>query len=88
MYIPGIVVNPFPVYQMTYTGSPKKVVFTHKDDEIYDIVNGRVIAKGFVDHNSKVYKLSHFIPFSNPPARLTHANEATKIWHERFGHLN
>ena len=76
------------VYQMTHTGSPTKFVFNPNDVEIYDIVNGRVIAKGFVDHSSRVCRFSHFMPFSNPSALLMHANEASKIWHERFGHLN
>ena len=31
---------------------------------------------------------SHFLPYSNPSALLIHANEASKLWHERFGHLN
>ena len=31
---------------------------------------------------------SHFLPYSNPSALLIHANEASNIWHERFGHLN
>ena len=51
---------------MTHTGSPKKVVFTPNDVEIIEISNGRVIAKCFFDHSSKVYKFSHFMPFSNP----------------------
>ena len=51
-------------------------------------MNGKVIAKGVVDHSSKVYKFSRFLHFSNPLALLTHANEASKLWHERFGHLN
>ena len=51
-------------------------------------MNGKVIEKYVVDHNSKVYKFSHFLPFSNPSSLLTHANEARNIWHERFGHLN
>ena len=73
---------------MIHTRSPKKVVFYPNEVEIYDIVNGRVIAKGFLDHSYKVYKFSHFIPFSNPFYLLTHANEALKLWHERFGHIN
>ena len=73
---------------MTHTGSPKKLVFSPNEVEISDIVNGRVISKGFVDHSSKLYRLSHFMPFSNPSSLLTHANEANNIWHERFGHLN
>ena len=36
----------------------------------------------------KVYMFSHFLPYSNPFALLIHANEASKLWHERFGHLN
>ena len=44
--------------------------------------------KGVLDHNSKVYKFSHFLPFSNPSALLTNENEASKIWNEIFGHLN
>ena len=73
---------------MNHTGSPKKVVFSPNDVEISRISNGRVIAKGVVDHSSQVYKFSHFLPFSNPSSLLTHANEAIKIWHEIFGHLN
>ena len=73
---------------MTHTGSPKKVVFSPNEVEISDIVNGRFTAKGFMDHSSKVYRFSHFIPFFNPFSLLTHDNEASKIWYERFGHLN
>ena len=36
----------------------------------------------------KVYMFSRFLPYSNPSALLIHANEASKLWHERFGHLN
>ena len=73
---------------MTYAGSPKKVFFTPNDVEITLILNGTVITKGFLDHSSKVYKFSHFMPFSNPSTILTHANEATNIWHEIFGNPN
>ena len=50
-------------------------------------MNGKVIEKGVVDHTLKVYKFSHFTPYSNPSALLIHANEASNIWHEIFGHL-
>ena len=72
---------------MTHTGSPKKVIFSPDDVEITEISNGNVIAKGVVDHTSKVYMFSHFLPYSNPSALLIHANEASKIWHEIFGIL-
>ena len=73
---------------MTHTGSPTKVIFSPDDVEITEILSGKVIAKGVVDHTSKVYMFSHFLPYSNPSAFLIHANEASKLWHERFGHLN
>ena len=74
VYVPGVDSNLFSVYQVTHTRSPKKVVFSPNYVEITIISNGRAITKGFVDHNSKVYKFSHFIPFSNPYALLTHFN--------------
>ena len=73
---------------MNHTGSPKKVILSPNEVEIIDILNGKVIEKGVIDHTSKVYKFSHFLPYSNPSTLLTHANEAIKIWHEIFVHLN
>ena len=73
---------------MSHTGSPKKVILSLDDVEITEILNGKFIAKGVVDHTSKVYMFSHFLPYSNPSALLIHANEASKLWHEIFGHIN
>ena len=73
---------------MTHTESPKKFIFSPNEFEITDISSGKVIAKGVANHAQKVYMFSHFLPYSNPSALLIHANEASKIWHERFGHLN
>ena len=73
---------------MTHNGSPKKVVFTLNDVEISQILNRGVIAKGFVDHSSNVYKFTHFMSFSIPSSLLTHANESFKLCHERFIHIN
>ena len=88
LYVPGLASNLLLVYHMTDTGSPMKVIFSLDDGEITDISHGKVIAKGVVDHTSKVYKFSHFLPLSNPSALLIHANEETKLRHEIFGHLN
>ena len=73
---------------MTHIGSPKKFIFSPDEVEITEISSGKVIAKGVANHTSKVYMFSHFLPYSNPSALLIHANEASKLWHERFGHLN
>ena len=73
---------------MTHNGSPKKVVFTLNDVQISEILNHGVIAKGFVDHSSNVYKFTHFMSFSIPSSLLTHANESFELCHERFIHIN
>ena len=88
MYVLGIASNLLSVYYMTHIGSPKKVIFSPDDVEIMEISSGKFIAKGVVDHTLKVYWFSHFLPYSNPYALLIHANEASKLWHEIFGHLN
>ena len=64
---------------MNHTGSPNKVIFSPNEVEITDILNGKVIEKVVVDHTSKVYKFSHFIPYSNPSVILTRANEESKL---------
>ena len=89
LYVPSLASNLLSVYQMTHTGSPKKVIFSLDDVDITEISNGKVIAKGVVDHTSKVYMFSYFVPYySNPSALLIHTNEESKLWHEIFGHLN
>ena len=88
LYVPGLASNLFSVYQMTHTGSPKKVILSLDEVEITDISSGKVIAKGVVNHAQKVYMFSHFPPYLNPSALLIHANEASNFWHEIFGHLN
>ena len=51
---------------MTHTGSPKKVIFSPDDVEITEISNGKVIAKGVVDHTLKVYMFHIFYPTQTP----------------------
>ena len=79
LYVPGLASNIFLVYQMTLTGSPKKVTLSPNDVEITEILNGKFIAKGVVDHTLKVYMFSNFLPYSNPFDLLIHANEEIKI---------
>ena len=88
LYVPHFSSTLVLAYQITHIGSPNKFIFPPNEVEITEILNGKFMAKGVVDHNSKVYKFSHFLPFSNPSALLTPSNEERKIWHEGFGHLN
>jgi hypothetical protein len=48
--------------------------------------NSRV-ATSEVNHQSRLYTFSEFIE-PDSSLLLTHADESSRIWHERFGHLN
>ena len=73
LYVPGLASNLLSVYYMNHVGSPNNFILSPDDIEITEIFNGKVIEKGVVDHTSKVYMFSHFIPYLNPYALLTHA---------------
>ena len=88
MYVPSLVANLSYAYQMTHTGSLERVVFEPKIDEISYIYTRKLIAKGDANHASKVYEFSIFFSYSHQSSLLNHANERSKIWHERFYHLN
>ena len=44
--------------------------------------------KGIANHSTKAYEFSYFLPISPPTTLFSHAKNTSKIWHERFGHLN
>jgi hypothetical protein len=48
--------------------------------------NSRV-ATGEVNHQFRLYTFSEFIE-PDSALLLTHADESSRIWHERFEHLN
>ena len=73
---------------MTHTGLEKRVTFTQEDVEISEISIGQFVAVGIADHESRMYKFSHFLPYSQGNALLSHGNDTKNIWHESFGHLN
>ena len=62
--VPNIAEKILSFYQMTHTSIAKRVTFTQNDVEISEVSTGQVIARGFVDHDSTMYKLSHFLPYS------------------------
>ena len=43
---------------------------------------------GIADDGSRMYQLSHFLPYSLGNALMSHANETKNIWNEKLGHLN
>ena len=87
-YLLSLAANMFPIYKMTHIGSPKRVTFDLESVEITEKATGLLVAKGIANHSTKAYEFSHFLPISPPTTFLSHANNTSKIWHERFGHLN
>jgi hypothetical protein len=86
-HVPKIYVNLLSVYQMKNSGTRKKFVFTPNVVDIYDMQTNSKVATGEVNHHSRLYTFSEFIE-PDFALLLTHADESSRIWHERFGHLN
>jgi hypothetical protein len=54
---------------------------------IYDMQTNSRVSTGEVNHQSRLYTFSEFIELDSA-LLLTHADESSRIWNERFGHLN
>jgi hypothetical protein len=87
LHVPKLSFNLLSVYQITNFGTGKKVVFTPNFVDIYNMQTNSRVATGEVNHQSRLYTFSEFIE-PDSALLLTHANESSRIWHERFGHLN
>ena len=73
---------------MTHTRVPKRVSFSPNYVERTELASRKIIGKGLANHHAKAYEFSHFVVDAKPISLLTHGNEVSKLWHERFGHLN
>ena len=69
-------------------GVSKRVPFSPNDVEITEIACRKLVAKGLANHHAKAYEFSHFVVDAKPTTLLTHENEVSTLWHERFGHIN
>ena len=78
LYVPSLAANLLSVYQMTHTGSPKKVTFDSNLVEITEQYYRKIIAKGIANHSTTDYGFSHFFPISPPKTILTHANNTSE----------
>ena len=88
LYVQSLASNLLSVYKMTHIGVPKRVSFILSDVEIMELASGKLIAKGLANHHAKAYEFSHFVADAKPTAMLTHGNEVSRLWHERFSHIN
>ena len=88
LYVPSLASNILSVYYMTHTEVPKRVSFSLNEVEIMELASGKLIAKGLANHHAKAYEFSHFVADAKPTALITHGNDVSRPWHERFGHIN
>jgi hypothetical protein len=87
LHVPKISINLLSMYQMKNYGTGNKFVFTPNDVDIYDMQTNSKIATGEVNHQSRLYTFSKFIEHDSG-LLLTHADESSRIWHERFANFN
>jgi hypothetical protein len=88
LHVSKVLVNLLSIYQITHSGSRNKAKFTPESVIISNLSDGSKIVVGEVNHHSRFYTLSHFTHKSDYVSLLTHANEESRLWHERFGRLN
>ena len=65
LFVQDLAANILSIYQMTHTGLGKRVEFTQENVDISEVSTGKVVAVGVADHESKMYKFSHFLPYSS-----------------------
>ena len=88
LYVLSLASNLLSVYHMTHTGVPKRVYLSPNYFEIMELASRKLIAKGLANHHAKACEFSHFVADANPITLLTHGNEVSRLWNERFGHIN
>jgi hypothetical protein len=80
-------VNPLSIYHIMHYGTRKMVEFTPNSVTISEMRDNSTIVVGEVNHQSRLYTFSKFIEKSNFSLVLTHADDTSRLWHDRFNHL-
>jgi hypothetical protein len=87
LHIPKMYVNILSMYQMTNSSTGKRFLFTPDAMDVYDMQTNSKVATGEINHQSILYTFSEFI-LPDSALLLTHVDETSRIWHERYMHLN
>jgi hypothetical protein len=87
LHVPKLFVNLLSMYHMMNYGTRNKIIFTPNSMDIYDMQTTSKVATGDVNHQSRLYTFFEFIE-PDSALLLTHVEESSRIWNERFGHLN
>eukprot|EP00253_Pinus_taeda_P026485 PITA_26485 len=87
--VPTLSSNLLSVYQITHSGEGKIVEFSPHDVVIKDLRDlKQILATGIADDSTRLYKFHNFGSSNLPSVFVAHNDEVSKLWHERFGHLN
>jgi hypothetical protein len=77
------------VYQITHLGEGKSAFFTPHQVVIQDLKYPQhIVATGSVDDITRSYNFDNFGSSSLPSEFVAHSDDVSRLWHERFGHLN
>jgi hypothetical protein len=87
LHVPKLSVNLLSMYQMMNFCTGKKFIFTPNSVDIYNMQTNSSVSTSEANHQSRLYTFNEFIE-PDSSLLLTHADESSMIWHERFGHLN
>jgi hypothetical protein len=87
LHVPKLSVNLLSVYQMKKSYTRKRFIFTPDAVDIYDMKTNSRVVTGELNHQYRLYTFSKFIELDSALV-LTHADEISRIWHERFENLN
>jgi hypothetical protein len=87
--VPSLSCNLLSVYQITHSGEGKTVEFSPHQVVIKDLKDpNHVLATRIVDDITRLYKFDNFGSSSFSSVFVAHSDDLSKLWHERFGHLN
>jgi hypothetical protein len=87
--VPSLSCNLLSVYQITHSGEGKTVEFSTHQVVIKDLKDpNNVLASGIVDDITSLYKFDNFVSSSFSLVFVSHSDDLSKLWNERFGHLN
>ena len=77
------------VYQITHSDEGKTVMFTPHQVVIKDFKDPQhVLDTIIVDDITRFYKFNNILSSPFPSVFVSHSDNLSKLWHERFGHLN
>jgi hypothetical protein len=87
--VPSISCNLLSVYQITHSGEGKTVEFSPHQVVIKDLKDPKhILPTGIADDITKLYKFDNFGSSKFSSFFVAHSDDLSKLWHERFGHLN